>query len=158
MAKRLDWDYALHIKGVTLRTLPVSRLADYLKELAGLMGDESRPVLDGIVRGSVVVRVKQTGEHPAHTRARLRAAANDPTGPGGKSFSRINSLMARDGARGEIVDRQNVVVLKFAVDQAAALAEPEMTVTDVGMLDGRVVGVVGADDTVHVRLRDHGGI
>jgi len=158
MAKKPDWDYALRIKGVTLRTLPVSYLADYLKELVGLMGDDSRPVLDGIVRGSVVVRVKQTGDHPAHTRARLRAAANDPSGPAGKSYSRIVGYMARDGAHGEIVDHQDAVVVRFAVDRQVTPAEPELTVNDVGTLDGRVVGVVGADDTVHVRLRDHGGI
>lgn len=158
MARKPDWDFALWIKGVTLRTLPVSLLADYLKELAGMMGEGSRPVLDGIVRGSVVVRVKQTSDHPAVTRNRLQVAMNDPVSAGGKSYRRIASFMERDGAHGEIVDRNNVVVVLFEGARRSSAVEPEMIVTDTGMLDGSVIGVVGADDTVHVRLLDKGGI
>ncbi|ODT36963.1 MAG: hypothetical protein ABS55_04650 [Lautropia sp. SCN 70-15] len=158
MAKKPDWDYALRIRGVTLKTLPVAVLADYLKEFAALLGDDSKPVLDGIVKGSVVVRVKQVGQHPAYTRARIQHAANDPLGPGGRSFVKLSELMNRSGARGEIVDRQENTVVSFPVFAAKEYAAPEMTVSDVGTLDGRVVGISGADDTVHLRLLDKGSV
>jgi hypothetical protein len=158
MAKKPDWDYALRIRGVTLKTLPVAVLADYLKEFASLLGDDSKPVLDGIVKGSVIVRIKQAGQHAAYTRNRLQHAANDPLGPGGRSFLKITELMSRTGARGEIVDRNKNTVVSFPTFAVKENIAPVLTITDVGALDGQVVGINGADDTVHLRLLDKGGV
>lgn len=156
MAKKPDWDYALRIRGVTLKTLPVGVLADYLKEFAALLGDDAKPVLDGIVKGSVIVRVKQAGEHPVYTRNRIQHAANDPLGPGGRSFKRITELMMSSGARGEIVDRQENTVVAFPIVAADEETAADLIISDVGTLDGKVVGISGADDTVHLRLLDKG--
>ncbi len=158
MAKKPDWDYALRIKGVSLETLPIALLGEYLKEFASLMGESARPVLDGIVKGSVIVRVRQAGEHPAYTRNRLQLAANDPLGPGGRSYARIADLMARSGARGDIIDREKHTVVAFPGVTAVQEVEPDLIISDTGTLDGHVVGVSGADDTVHLRLQDQGGI
>ncbi|MEO6016132.1 MAG: hypothetical protein ABIP46_02675 [Polaromonas sp.] len=159
MAKKPDWDYALRIRGVSLGTLPISVLADYLKEFAALLGDSARPVLDGIVKGSVIVRIKQAGEeHPAYTRNRLQQAANDPLGPGGRSYSKIAELMSKNGARGEIVDRELHTVVAFPGTRPDAVEQPDLIISDDGTLDGLVVGVSGADDTVHLRLLDKGGV
>nr|WP_312375018.1 hypothetical protein [Delftia acidovorans] len=157
MAKKPDWDYALRIRGVTLKTLPVAVLAEYLKEFAALLGEEAKPVLDGIVKGSVIVRVKQAGNHPAYTRNRIKHAANDPLGPGGRSFVRIAELMSRNGAKGEIVDRQENTVIAFPSFAANEEPAEEITISEEGSLDGKVVGISGADDTVHLRLLDKGG-
>jgi hypothetical protein len=158
MAKKLDWDYALRIKGTSLDTLPIAVLAEYLKEFAALIGEGARPVLNGIVRGSVIVRVRQAGEHPAYTRNRLQQAANDPLGPGGRSYTRISDLMAKNGARGDIIDRQENTVVAFPGIAESSIAEPDLIIFDTGTLDGHVVGVSGADDTVHLRLQDQGGV
>lgn len=158
MAKKPNWDYALRIKGVSLETLPIAVLAEYLKEFASLMGDSARPVLDGIVKGSVIVRVRQAGEHPAYTRNRLQQAANDPLGPGGRSYERITQLMVRNGAKGDVIDRQEHTVIAFPGAAQVEEPDPEVIISDVGILDGLVVGVSGADDTVHLRLQDQGGV
>lgn len=158
MAKKPEWDYALRIRGVTLKTLPIATLAEYLKEFAALLGENARPVLDGIVRGSVVIRAKQAGEHPAYTRNRIQHAANDPVGPGGRNYKRISELMSRDGHRGEIIDRQEVTVVVFDAPGHAETAAADLIISDTGTLDGHVVGVSGADDTVHLRLLDRGGV
>ena len=158
MAKKPNWDYALRIKGVSLETLPIAVLAEYLKEFASLMGDSAKPVLDGIVKGSVIVRVRQAGEHPAYTRNRLQQAANDPLGPGGRSYERITQLMVRNGAKGDVIDRQEHTVIAFPGSAQPEEPEPDVILSDVGTLDGLVVGVSGADDTVHLRLQDQGGV
>lgn len=59
--KRTDWDFALRIRGVTPRTLPMARLADYLKAWAVLLGDVNEPQFAGIVNGSAVLRASACG-------------------------------------------------------------------------------------------------
>lgn len=158
MARKPAWHFALRIKGVSLDTLPMSALADYISEFAALLGGDAQPVLDSIVRSSIIVRARQAGDqHPAYTRQRLQQAANDPTVPAGRSFRRLGDLMAASGARGDVVDEQHNTVIVFPAARRAPVI-PELIVADVGTLDGQVVGVSGADDTVHLRLLDIGNV
>jgi hypothetical protein len=152
MAKRPDWDYALHIKGVDLKSLPMSALAEYLKEFANLLGENAKPVLDGIVKGSVVVRAKQHGEHPAITRNRLQIMQTNGDSVAAKSYQKLQTMLARDQARADVVDRQMKVVVSFAQIEAANERAIESIVHDTGTIDGRVVSITGADDTVHIKL------
>ena len=152
MAKKPNWDYALHIKGTNLNVLSMSAVADYLKEFSNMLGESAKPVLDGIVRGSIVLRAKQTGEHPALTRNRLVTALENADSGSGKSYLKIQTLLARDHARAEILDKNKNVVVKFAQLEAANDHHVESIVHDTGTLDGRVISITGADDTVHIKL------
>lgn len=152
MAKKPDWDYALRIKGVELKTLPMSAVAEYLKEFAGMLGDSAKPVLDGIVKGSVVLRAKQMGDHPALTRNRLQSFELESDGGVARSYQKIQALLARDAARAELLDRNNNVVVRFYPQEAANEKKVEAIIYDTGSIDGRIVGITGADDTVHIKL------
>jgi len=152
MSTRKPWDFALHIKGVSLDSLDMARLADYMKAFADLIGDASSPKLVSIVKGSVVMRVRDCGEHPAIARQRIRDAEDDDT-PGNTSYQKLISLMHKDGARGSIIDRDRNVLLAFTPTRAANDESKEYILHDNGELDGVVVGIAGKDDTVHVRLQ-----
>lgn len=159
MSKTVDWDYRLRIQGVSTDTLGMARLAQYMARFAELMGDASRPVYAGIVKGSVVLRARDRSDYPALTRSRLQSAANDDQSSARKAFEEINSLMNTDGARGDVQSRQGLVILIFSGKVAIKpLTLPDLVVHDRGELDGEVVSVIGADDTVHLRLRDLGGV
>jgi hypothetical protein len=56
MGERADWDFALRIRGVTPQRLPMTRLAEYLKQFAELHGSERDVHFAGIVKGSAVLR------------------------------------------------------------------------------------------------------
>jgi hypothetical protein len=136
----------------------MGRIGEYLTEFANLIGHDAQPRFAGMVRGSVVLRSREQSEHPALVRVRLRDAVSDDTTPAHRAFEKINSMMAKDGARGAVIDRAKAVVIQFPGKVVAAPAENELTVTDSGELDGQLVSIVGADDTVHVRLQDVGGV
>jgi len=156
MSKR-HWDYALQIKGVSFNTLGLSRLADYMKEFALLLGEDARPTFAGAVKGSVVLRALDHGEHPVLTKSRVRQAALKEESPGRAAYEKITLLMSRDGARGQIVDHSDNVLATFSPTKPANDEAPEIIIPDEGEIDGVVVGVSGADDTAHVRLQDTSG-
>lgn len=156
MSKR-EWDYALHIKGVTFNTLGLARLADYMKEFALLLGEDARPTFAGAVKGSVVLRARDRSEYPVLTKSRVRQAAANTEAPGHNAYEKISSLMRRDGARGQIVDRSDNVLATFTPRIPANDDMQEIVISDEGELDGIVVGVSGADDTAHIRLQEASG-
>jgi hypothetical protein len=149
-----EWDYSLHIGGVTHESLGMARLAEYIARFAELLGSEARPVFAGTVRGSVVVRARDRNEIPALTRARMRDAATNDETPARAPYQRIAQLLLADGARGKVLDRANATVIEFPRQRPAATLAREYTVNDVAEVDGVVVGVEGVDDTAHLRLLD----
>lgn len=156
MSKR-DWNYALHIKGVRLESLDMSRLAEYLKEFAQLLGPDAKPTLTSIVKGSVVLRAQDRSGYPVLTGSRIRQAAANPQSPARPAFEKITSLLRRDSARAEILDHEKNVVVSFTPRKPANDEQPEFIVQDESEIDGVVVGVSGADDTAHVRLQGPSG-
>src|ERR1019366_5105086 len=161
MGKGREWDYAFRIKGVTPRSIPMARMAEYMKEFAGLLGDEGRPVFAGMVGGSVVLRARETLSIPAKIiTGRLRAARVDRSAPGGSNYARLNDMLANDGAEGIVIDREQheIIELPGRSEVAVFLAEPPpQIVSDVGTLDGVVVSIGGRDDTMHLQLQDFDG-
>lgn len=158
MGKAKEWDIALKIRGLTPRTLPLSRLAEYLREFAALLGDEGKPVFAGIVAGSVVIRARETLQQPvALVRSRVRAAREDREAPGGRNYARLNELMAGDGANGIVLDKDENTIVELPGRQTVVQPPREYTMSDVGFIDGLVVGIAGVDDTVHIRIQEASG-
>lgn len=157
MSKRGEWDFALRLRGTTPGTLPLAALADYMKEFAALLGDDAKPVFAGVVKGSTVLRARQTDDHPVVTKHRIQAAANDTVGAAGRSFRRLSEMVTRDSYRAEVLDWDKNVVLQFQSAKPVPTADDELLVHDAGELDGCVVSVAGVDDTVHIRLSDPAG-
>lgn len=157
MSKKVEWDYALRLRGITPESLLMSDLAQYLKEFASLLGSENKPVFEGIVKGSALARSKVTCTHPALVRQRIVQAANDPESSGAPSFRRIQDLLGTHGLSAQVVDVNKCVVIDFPKRQIEIDTEPELLISDTAQLDGQVIYVVGQDDTVHIQLSDVGG-
>jgi hypothetical protein len=156
MSKIIEWDYALKLRGITPKSLPMADLAQYLKEFAALLGAESKPVFTGLVKGSAVLRSSVTHSHPALVRQRLTQAANDPDSQGASNYRKLEDLINQHGLSAEIIDSKKIVVINFNKTAAKPTAA-EVIIQDTAQLDGQVVYVVGQDDTVNVRLLDVGG-
>jgi hypothetical protein len=65
--------------------------------------------------------------------------------------------MAGDGANGIILDRNEKTIVELPGRAAEAEPTREYTMTDVGFIDGVVVGIAGVDDTVHIRIQEASG-
>jgi len=153
MKARGDWDYALHIKGVSKQTLDLARLAEYLYEFAQLLGKSANARFAGIVNGSAVIRAKELGDKPQVTRSRLMSAASNDESSVRAPYQKILTMMRENGARGEIIDRHNSVLVKFETSTVANDLAHDVLMYDEAEIDGVVVGITGADDTAHVKLQ-----
>jgi len=153
MAKRITWDFALKLRGVTPDSIPMSKLAEYIADWAQLLGSESAPILRGIVNGSVVLRAEVAPTAKNEVRNRLLAANHDE-----KASKYINSLqrfMLRDGVFGTIIDKSNDVLFQFE-DFAESDALPPVIVEDSTEIDGTVFRVQGKDNSSHIGLIEYG--
>lgn len=157
MTKRADWDYALRLRGVDPSSIPMARLAEYLKDWAGLLGDANAPIFRGVVKGSVVLRarVDPMRKNEVHTRLRSGQTQVDPAAA--KFIEKLKTLMDRDAVIGTVIDSAGDVVMEFTAHKGEEDAPREYIVPDSGTIDGVVVGIQGVDDTVHIRLQEISG-
>jgi hypothetical protein len=156
--KRNDWDYALRIRGVTPRLLPMGRLGEYIKAWAALLGEGNEPQFAGVVKGSAVLRAAVPLQSRLNTKIRLISARSGSDDGAARAASTISEMMQRDRVAGEVRDRAGALILEFRRANLAAASHPSAPLHDVAVVDGVVTSMVGADDTVHLRLQDVGGI
>jgi hypothetical protein len=150
------WDLELQVKGVSLETLPLARAGEYMQQLAALIGDEARPISSGVFKGSALFRARVDAGRRQITDVRLRHAYIVGS-VAHSAYAKLDLMMAEDGGRGQLIDRANEVLLTF-LGTKPAQPERDQIISDVGDLDGVVVGIAGADETAHVRLRRHDGV
>jgi hypothetical protein len=130
----------------------MDRLAAYMREFAELLGTDNLPVFKGIKTASTGLKARIPEERRPFASARLRLIGS----PDSKVWQRAQQLecmLGEDGiAEAQILDeRENVVHLFHGAEAVSAQAE---RVYQEGTVDGTVTGLVGADDTMHLHLRD----
>ena len=135
--------------------VPMAHLGEYIQEFAALLGEENRPVFKGIRKASIGCLAAVPVELTHLSRARITQAKNDKTSKPGRHLRAIETLMGKDAiGKAEILDeRGNVIHVIFGI-------QPEPTVSNErlyqeGTVDGWVTGLVGADDSMHLYVRDH---
>lgn len=144
--------YIFRLDAYTPDTIPMSRLAEYLKELAGLMGHDSHVHLAGIAKGSVKIKFRVDAEDEPKVDERIKHA-NDydaPTELRAKIAS-INKLLLNDNAIGTIRKHGGGVTIKFL---GRNIKEHEILgpIRELGSLEGKLVRVGGKDRTKHMAL------
>lgn len=150
--------YTLHIKAYTPETIPMARLAQYMRSFAGLIGHEHESAVhfDRLAEGSTQLVSRVDHEEVPKVRASLDALAR-----GEASVERIkaqedlDALLAADNATGFVYEDE---------DPGAKIIDfPGVTrprpfeygpVRQEGTLDGVLVSIGGADKTIHIRLQN----
>jgi hypothetical protein len=158
--KRIEWDFAFRIRGITRDSMPMGRLAEYIRVYAELLGDSNDPRFVGVVKGSALVRARVPVDRQLDTKIRLMSITGDVAradeSSGRRAYATLAEMMATDGLSGDIEDRTGAIILKFERPRRVD-APKEYIVKDSGVLDGVLISLVGMDDTVHLRLQDVGG-
>ncbi|WP_232346411.1 hypothetical protein [Cupriavidus sp. USMAA2-4] len=145
---------SFRIDSFTPETLPMSRLAEYLAQLAQLYGSEERVHFEKLKKGSAIVQVAI--EEPAFPKVYQRLQSvktGDPDPDAQKAFKAIDRLLRQDNAVGTL-SRPNAggKILEFP-GRKLPVAETH-TIQQPTTIDGTVIKIGGRDETIPVLLQD----
>lgn len=153
---RASWTYMLRLLRRNPDRIRMDRLAEYMREFARLIGTENQPIFCGIRTASTGIKAAVPVAHQRAAYVRLRAARSVPDSKGAPALRAIETMMAEDRIKqAEMLDAGRKVV--FLLDAPAINDPVEAQIQQVGTIDGTITGIVGADDTMHLHLRDHLG-
>src|SRR3954449_4665544 len=99
--------FTLHVEGFTPETMPVARLADYLKDVSGIIGANAH--LIGITQGSTNLALALDDE----TEMQARDRAADPNLESDDKFIAFNTKLRRDNAFAVLLDDKHGKVIEF---------------------------------------------
>lgn len=134
----------------------MARLAQYMQSLAALLGHESAVHFDGLRPGSTCLATKIDYEDVPKVEKRLKLVKRGEGAPDAvRARVEIDNLLAEDNATGFVYENDdvNAEVIVFP-----GVTRPKPTTfgpfNQEGSIDGILISVSGADQTVHVQLQN----
>lgn len=151
---RASWTYMLRLLRRNPDRIRMDRLAEYMREFAKLLGTENHPTFRGVRKASTGIKAAIPASHQHAANIRLRAARAVPDSKGASALRAIETMMAEDRIQcAEMQDASKRVLFRL---EAPAVNDPvEAQIYQSGTVDGTITGIIGADDTMHLYLRDH---
>lgn len=145
------FEYPFRIIGPKPETIPMSRLATYMAELARLMGSQDAVHFARIEDKSVsIVAVAPMEELPIIS-PRIRAAARgDSDADGASPWRKINEYLAEDGWVAELPLPKNGEVITFPGKSKAA--KVLRSINQPTSVQGRLIRIEGSGEVVRVGL------
>ena len=141
-------------------TLPMWRLAEYMSDLADLLGEKPSVHFVQIESGSAVL--VQDVDHVAYPKVRTRVHAikrGDAAPDAQRAYESLNRRLAADNASGALMEAQSAAlrtparVLEFPGKKI--IVDPDYgPISQPGSLQGTVIVVGGESDPVPVHLQD----
>jgi hypothetical protein len=155
--KRTALEYRLRIDAYTPDTLPLWRLAEYLADLAVLLGEREHVHFRRIEKGSAVLVQSIDWESYPKVRSRVHAVKRRQAPQEVlRRADEFNRRLADDHAAATLYDPQGSKVLQFRGRDTHE--EPEYAFSQPGELYGTVVVIGGTSDPVPVHLQDGANI
>jgi hypothetical protein len=151
MAKRKKAELKFTIPEATPTTIPMARLAEYLKKLSILFGHEKSVHFLRMDKGSASAVAFVEPDFEAHVIERTRNAS---VGDGPKeavySYESVKEMLEEDGYSAKVT-RNGELIAEFLqrVERDRDVIGP---VWQDGTLDGLLVRIEGMDETIHVTL------
>ena len=147
-------EYRFVIDAYRPDTLPMARLAEYMGELARLLGRLDQVHFVCLEEGSTALVQRVEPEAAPDVKERLHALRQDnQPDDAAKAFTTLNRYLADDNATGLLQEGEGAEVLRFPGREAPApLTFGAFNQT--GVLDGVLIRIGGRDDTVPAHLRD----
>jgi len=150
-------EYRFKIDAYSPETMPLSRLTEYLRDLADLFGENQSVHLITIEQGSTVpvLRIEREAETKVRERLKL-VTANEAPPEAMRAAKSIDERLRRDNAKAVVIDPVNKKVLEFRgrdlnrLVQYGPFSEP-------GTIDGELVmigGIQSHEVPVHLRNRE----
>tara|TARA_R110000751_G_scaffold272764_1_gene373019 strand:+ start:44721 stop:45467 length:747 start_codon:yes stop_codon:yes gene_type:complete len=148
--------YTLYIKAYTPETIPMARLAQYMQNLAALLGHETAVHFQTLKPGStqLVTRIDHE-DVPKVARHLAQVNRGESSPEASKAQAEIDRLLAEDNASGFVYEDEDqgaeVIVFPGVTRPRPMTCGP---FNQEGSLDGILISVSGADQTVHLQLQN----
>ena len=147
-------EYRFTIDAYSPDTLPMSRLAEYMANLARLLGEADRVHFVRLEHGSTALIQCVEPEAVPRVQQRIRSITlDDAPDDVLKPFGSLNGLLVADNATGSLQEGGSGHVIKFpGRDQPQPITYGAFN--EPGVLDGVLIRIGGRDRTVPVHLND----
>jgi hypothetical protein len=144
-------EFRFKISAYTPETMPMARLAEYLSELAKVLGEEKSVHLIAIEPGSTVTvqHIEKEAIPKVKDRTRLIALGEGPD-DAQRAHRNINEMLRKDNATA--VFRKGIRGAKILEFPGIRTGEDELTIAEHGTLSGILVRIGGTQDEVRVTL------
>lgn len=149
--KRDGEEYRFRIDAWTPAKIPMLRLAEYMRELAQILGEPTQVHFRRLVRGSTVIvhQIEREAVPKVFERVSQVRLGEGPS-EALRSYKAVNRLLREDNAVGALKNRK--LLLRFPGREETQ--EAFAAVRQQGSLDGIITGVRGRDQTAHITLQD----
>lgn len=148
--------YTLYIQAYSPETIPMARLAEYMQRFAKMLGHENAVHFEGVKPGSTQLAASIEHEQVPKVRAQLNQIAQGEAPPDiAKAQDELDRLLAGDNATGFIYedDDQGAKIIAFpGISRPVPVSYGPFT--EEGTLDGVLISIGGADQTVHLQLQN----
>lgn len=152
----MDKHYTLYIDAYTPDTIPMARLAMYMQNLAAMLGHETAVHFETLKAGSTQLVTRIDHEDVPKVAAHLaKVSSGEGSQDAVKARTEIDRMLAEDNATGYVYqgkDQDNKIIAFPGV------ARPKPATfgpfNQEGSLDGILISVSGADQTVHLQLQN----
>ncbi len=147
------------IDAFTPQTLPMARLAEYLEDLASLLGEKPNVhflrVEEGTARAVYIVDSVAVPKVEYRLKRVKSESVEEPEVA--RAYRNLNDRLASDNAVGRIERASGAPILRFPGRDTDKVAEVG-PITQRDELDGEIVSVGGETDRVHVHIRTRSGV
>lgn len=149
-------EYRFKIDAYSPDTIPMGRLAQYMSELALLLGERNAVHFRKLTKSSTNLHAHVDREAVPKVRDRVVAVrSGDASGEPLKAFQALNKLLRDDNAVGILRDEApRGVVIKFPGREIAE--EKFASIRQQGSIDGIVTGIKGKDETISITIQSEG--
>lgn len=150
-------EYKFRIDAYSPDKIPMARLAEYMTQLAALLGERNSVHFRRLTKGSTNLHAKVDREAVPKVRDRVVAVrAGGAAGEPMRAFNALNKLLRDDNAIGVLRDNAShgAVIIRFPGREVAE--EKFAAIRQQGSIDGIVTGIRGKDDTIHITLQSEG--
>jgi len=150
-------EYEFKIDAYTPDTLPMARLAEYMADLARLLGEAADVHFVRLDEGSAKLIHRIEGVAVPKVRERVkRAHRGDGPVEAVRAIQGINKLLREDNGTGVLVESHGAEIIRFP-GREEAQEDFFVTMTEEGSLDGTVVRLGGLQEWVPVHLEESPG-
>jgi hypothetical protein len=149
-------EYRFAIEDFTPETIPLDRLAEYLKELATLFGHSESVHLIKVEKGSCAPRFLINTTDEIKVRERLQAVrthAREAPEDAVRANNSVNEMLREDNTRAAVIDPARRKILPFPGRELNKILEYG-PITQIDTLEGVPIEVGGKKDWVPIHLED----
>lgn len=145
--------YRLRIDVFTVDSLPMARLAEYMAQLATLLGNRERVHFLRLEEGSaVLVSSVEPVAFPKVEERVSQVARGDGPKDAMQAFKAIDTMLAKDGAIAVLTTPTEGNVIEFP-GRSRPKPVKYGPFREQGTLDGRIIRIGGRDETIPVWLK-----